>query len=244
MPPILDVVIPVLNEAKTLESQIMKLQNFLAEHSNLNFVYQIIIADNGSTDDTLKIAHNLASVSQRIRVVSVGVPGVGLALRTAWATSNSEYIGYMDLDFSTELIHLADVEKIFNEKYDCVFGSRLLPESRVKGRTFKREITSRVFNSVIKSVFNSSVSDAMCGFKFLRREKLRDALRHGAGCDGWFFCAELTVTSQIAGHRIYDLPVFWQDAPGSKVRILTLTTRYIADILRFRKRVKLIHKTL
>ena len=234
----IDIVIPVLNESQTLKAQISKLEKFLEVQDEFKFAYQLTIADNGSSDSTLEIANGLAAELQNIRVVSVGERGVGLALKTAWRSSECDYVGYMDLDFSTNLHHLIDVERLLLKNNDCVFGSRLLPKSIVTGRSFKRGITSRVFNATIRMVFHSSLSDGMCGFKFLKRKILQDIIQIGADCNGWFFCTELTVAAQLTGLKIFEIPVTWQDDAESKVRIPSLTFEYIKDILKFKKRIK------
>lgn len=235
--PTIDITIPVLNESLTLRSQIEKLQEFLMSQSELIFTYQITIADNGSSDSTLSLAKELAEKFKNIRVVTVGKRGVGLALKSAWTSSRCDYIGYMDLDFSTDLFHLLDMEKYFLDGYECVFGSRLLPGSRVVGRTLKREITSRVFNRIIRTTFGTSMSDGMCGFKFLRRELLSKLLETGAESDGWFFGTEIVVTANLANFYIHEIPVSWHDDADSKVKIPSLTLEYIRDILKFRKRI-------
>lgn len=234
----IDIVIPVLDEAQTLEAQIARLKSFIEHEPELKSNYQITIADNGSTDNTLEIARELSKKHQGIRVVSVGKRGVGLALKAAWEDSKCEYVGYMDLDFSTDLHHLIDLECAVNKDFDCVFGSRLLPKSVVINRSFKRRITSKVFNAIIRLTFNSVLSDGMCGFKFLKRDNLNNIYRFGANCDGWFFCTEITIAAQLAGYNILEIPINWQDDKKSKVRIPSLTFEYIVDIIKFRRRIK------
>lgn len=234
----MDIVIPVLNEALTLESQIAKLLIYIEGQRESTLDYSVTIADNGSTDRTLEIADRLAASSQKIRVVSVGKRGVGLALKEAWRTSTADYIGYMDLDFSTDLRHLRDVEERLNDGFDAVFGSRLMPGSSVVGRPLKRELTSKIFNALIRALFHSSLSDGMCGFKFFRRELFGDFSRAGAMCDGWFYCTEITVVAQLVGSKISELPVSWHDDAQSKVRIPSLTLEYLRDIRTFRNRIK------
>lgn len=242
MRPSMEVVIPVLNEAETLEDQIQKLENYLRNQVSQKFSYQITIANNGSTDSTLKIANSLAKRFQNIKVVTVDSRGVGLALKTAWQNSKCDYVGYIDLDFSTDLNHIRDVEVFFTEGYDCVFGSRLLPQSKVSGRSIKRTIISIVFNRVIQIVFNSTLSDGMCGFKFFKKNQLSEILQSGAECDGWFFCTELTVVAQKIGHKIVEIPVKWEDDKNSKVRIPSLTYEYILDIIRLKSRISKLSK--
>lgn len=238
----IEIVIPVLNEEETLGNQIQKLENHLERQASQEFTYQITIANNGSTDSTLEIANLLAERFQNIRVVTVNSPGVGLVLKNAWQSSECDYVGYMDLDFSTDLNHLRDVEILFTEGYECVFGSRLLPQSQVSGRSIKRTIISIIFNRVIRIIFDSSLSDGMCGFKFIKRNKLSKILQSGAECDGWFFCTELTVIAQKVGCEFIEIPVKWEDDKSSKVHIPSLTYQYILDIIRLKNRISKISR--
>ena len=233
----IDIVMPVLDESQTLEVQISKLREFVEDESELKFAYQITIADNGSIDNTLEIARKLADKFQDIRVVSVEKRGVGLALKTAWESLRCDYVGYMDLDFSTDKHHLIDLESAIHKNYDCIFGSRLLAKSIVIKRSFKRDVTSKVFNPIVRLTFSSRLSDGMCGFKFLKRENLKNIFTFRANCDGWFFCTEVTIAAQLARCKILEIPVIWHDDKKSKVRIPSLTLEYIVDILKFWRRI-------
>lgn len=228
---------PVLNEENSLEKQITKLLEFIENQTESNFSVQVTIADNGSNDTTLDVARNLADRFQNVKVVSVPSKGVGLALKTAWKESKCDFLGYLDLDLSTDLSHLGDVEKLFNEGYECVFGSRLLAESIVSGRSLRRTVTSIVFNKVIQGTFNSKISDGMCGFKFMSRNLAVKLMKSGAECDGWFFCTELTVVAQILGCKFSEIPIKWVDDKNSKVKIPSLTYEYIQDIFKLKKRI-------
>ncbi len=232
----IDIVIPVLNEAKTLEVQVEKLLDFVNDRKDLDIAFMVTIADNGSTDATLAIALEIARKFMNVRVVSVGSRGVGLALKSAWNTSKCDFVGYTDLDLATNLRHLIEVEAALLGSFDCVFGSRLLPESVVVGRSLKRTITSKIFNRVVRYALNTSISDGMCGFKFLKRELLPGIYQEGADSDGWFFCTEIAVAAESAGNRILEIPVFWKDDQESKVKIPSLTIEYLKDILKFRRR--------
>ena len=126
----LDIVIPVLNEEKTLHTQIEKLFNFLKD---CHFDYKIIIADNGSKDGTKREAQKLITkYKNNITYLDVKIIGVGIALKTAWKRSTSQYLCFMDLDFSTSLNHLEEAHKLLvTNKYDCIYGSRLNKNSKV-----------------------------------------------------------------------------------------------------------------
>ena len=99
--PFVDIVVPVLNEEKILQSSIETLDEYMME--NLPYRYQITIADNGSQDNTLKIAKNLAQNHQSVRVVRLAKRGRGRALKQVWQSSQADILTYMDVDLSTNL---------------------------------------------------------------------------------------------------------------------------------------------
>jgi glycosyltransferase involved in cell wall biosynthesis len=238
MPPSLDIIVPVLDEEYCLETKVTELLEFIENLSESGFYYRVTIADNGSRDNTFEIAKCLADRFQNVKVVSVPSKGVGLALKTAWRDSDCDFLGYMDLDLSTDLSHLKDLESLFNKGYECVFGSRLLPESKVSGRSLKRTVTSIVFNKIIQKTFHSKISDGMCGFKFMSRNLAIKLMQSGADCDGWFFCTELTVVAQNLGCNFSEIPIKWIDENTSKVKIPSLTYEYFKDIIKLKIRLR------
>ena len=99
--PLIDIVVPVLNEEKILQKSITTLDEYMAKH--LPYRYQITIADNGSQDKTLAIAKNLAEKHQSVMVVSLAERGRGRALKQVWQNSLADILAYMDVDLSTSL---------------------------------------------------------------------------------------------------------------------------------------------
>lgn len=226
------------NEEATIEFQIKKLHKFLSAFENEENQFHILIADNGSTDQTKCIAETLVTSMDRVRLISVGQKGVGLALRKSWESSEADVIGYMDLDLATDLIHLSEVISTFLlDKSDVVNASRLLPTSTVQNRKVSRAISSRGLNYLLRMIFRTRVSDAMCGFKFIKRNVLETALANGATSDGWFFATQFLLISEMMGFRIKEIPVSWVDDGNSKVRIFSLSKQYLFEILDLRRRV-------
>ncbi len=224
-----DVTIPVLNEAATLRKQVAALHLFLAQHFPQPGQWRIVIADNGSTDATRAIAAALSEEYPAVQWLSVPRKGVGLALKTSWAQSSADLVGYMDLDLATDLPHFLQTFTVLSQdQADIVYASRLHPSAEVIGRSWKRAISSSVFNWLLRFYLKVGFSDGMCGFKFLRRSKLNDLMAGGAQNDGWFFSTELLTVAEWQGLRLYELPVKWtDDASSSKVKILPLALRYL-----------------
>lgn len=233
-----DITIPVLNEEATLAENVGKLHQFILQHFNDLEQWKIIIADNGSTDKTPEIGHTLMQDFPNVQFLKVPRRGVGLALKTSWSQSQADIVGYMDLDLATDLEHFLEVYKaIAEEDSDIVYGSRLHPKAKVINRPLKREIASRVFNSILKIYLGVAFSDGMCGFKFLKRVHYPALYEGGAQNDGWFFSTELLTVGEWQGLKIYELPVRWTDDSGSsKVKIIPLAKRYLRSMVELKKK--------
>jgi len=233
-----DVTIPVLNEEATLSQNVRRLHAFLIQHFPEQGQWQIVIADNGSTDRTLEIAQALDAEIPEVTYVKVPRKGVGLALKTSWSQSQADIVGYMDLDLATELPHFLEAYRaIAEEGYELVYATRLHPNSEVVNRPFKREVASRVFNGLLKAYLQVGFSDGMCGFKWLRRKVYPELNQAGATNDGWFFSTELLVTAEWLGKRMYELPVKWtDDVSSSRVKILPLAKKYVKSMKELKKR--------
>lgn len=233
-----DVTIPVLNEEASLDRQIRLIHQFLLLHFPGPGQWQIVIADNGSTDNTRHIAAALADEFPEVRLVRVPEKGVGLALKTSWTQSTADIVGYMDLDLATDLNHFIQAyHALSTEGFDLVYGTRLHPKSRVIGRTLKREITSRVFNLIVKTYLGTRFSDGMCGFKWLKREHVASLMQAGAISNGWFFSTELLAVAEWNHLNICELPVKWtDDTSSSKVNIRKLAVQYLKALTVLRKR--------
>jgi glycosyltransferase involved in cell wall biosynthesis len=225
-----DVTVPVLNEEATLDRQVRTLHDFLWENFPTPGQWRIVIADNGSTDRTRHLAAALSDEYPEIQLLSVPRKGVGLALKTAWAESRADIVGYMDLDLATDLRHFPQAyHALATEGFDLVYGTRLHQKARVVGRTLKREITSRAFNLLLRAYLGTRFSDGMCGFKWLRRAHLPALLEGGAVSDGWFFSTELLAVAEWRGLRCCELPVVWtDDTSSSRVDIARLARQYVA----------------
>lgn len=232
----LNIVIPVLNEeqslARGIEATIFFLNNTTFKES-----YIITIADNGSTDKTQEIASELCNIYANVSYFKVSKRGVGLAFREAINRNKCDFIGYMDIDLATELRHLVEVYEIMSGgNVGIVVGSRLLRGAKVVGRSIKREITSRGLNLLLHIILRVKFSDAMCGFKFYRREIAKQLVAECSKTDGWFFCAEMMIQAEWDNIAIAEIPIEWHDDANSKVKVARLSADYLSEIIRLYKK--------
>ena len=228
-----DIVIPVLNEEVALPGCIEKLYAFIADHPDLD--WRVVVADNGSTDRTTEIAHELAEKHAGLSVSRLDQRGRGRALKQAWSESDADVRLYMDVDLSTDLKSLpALVSAIVDDGYEVAIGSRLMKGSEVVDRTLKREITSRGYNILIHLFFPlTKFKDAQCGFKAVSR-RAADNLVPLAKDNAWFFDTELLLLAGKAGYGIKEVPVHWEDDPDTRVKIISTAWEDVKGLLRLR----------
>ena len=225
-----DIVIPVFNEEKALPRSIMILADFLK--ANLRNPWQIVIADNASTDKTQSVSEMLCEKYSGINYLHIPQKGRGRALKAAWLDSTADIVSYMDVDLATDLTYFPQLLESLQEGYHVAIGSRLSKGSKVN-RPIKREVISRGYNLLIKSMFFTPFQDAQCGFKALTRKTAQAIVPHIRN-NNWFFDTELLIIAAKRGYRIKQLPVKWDDDPTSTVNIPRTVTEDVKGLLRLR----------
>ncbi len=228
---LVDLVMPVLNEAHVLEKSVTTVRQFFGQ--NVRWRWRVVVVDNGSTDGTSEVGRRLAEQFPDVQLVQLTQRGRGRALRQAWTQSDADIMTYMDVDLSTELEAMPKlIEGIRSGRYDLATGSRLHRDSHTT-RGFKRDFISRCYNVLIKVVLWTSFSDAQCGFKAVSRRVVKEivpAIKDQA----WFFDTELLVLAEKNGYRIMDQPVTWVDDPDSRVKIIKTAWEDIKGVVRLR----------
>jgi putative flippase GtrA len=228
-----EIVIPVYNEEAGLEASIHRLHQYLSERFPLTWV--VTIADNASRDRTWGVACRLAGELAGVRAVHLLEKGRGRALRATWMASEARVVAYMDVDLSTDLDALLPlVAPLLSGHSDVAIGSRLAPGSRVQ-RGARREIISRSYNLILRTLLGNGFSDAQCGFKALRADVAR-ALVPLVDDESWFFDTELLVLAEHNGLRIHEVPVDWVDDLDSRVDLASTAMDDLRGIGRMLRR--------
>ena len=228
----LTIIFPVLNERLRLESGITRTVEYLEA---LPFSdYEIIIVDNGSEDETPLIAGALCRKYDRVRYERITVRGVGAAFRRGVELSSGEVVGYMDIDLSTNIRHLGEAIRIFENRPEVEYinGSRFARESDTQGRKWYRRLTSQGLLILLKLVLRMKSTDAICGFTFVRR---KTALSLVEGCsrdNGWFYMIEFLLRAEKRGVKILDYPVEWQEDYNTTVKVFRTILNYLVQTAR------------
>lgn len=207
-------VIPAYNEAAGLERAVEAARAALAPLG----AYEIIVAEDGSTDGTDRVAARLAARFPEVRHLhSDRRLGRGGALRRAFPEARGRVLAYMDVDLATDIAHLLDLVRAVQDGADAATGSRKVPGARAE-RTAKRSLLSGAYNTWVRLWLGSKVHDHQCGFKAFRREAVLQLLER-VGADGWFWDTETLVLAQRAGMKVVEIPVRWKEQKRTKVRL-------------------------
>lgn len=210
------VVFPAYNEKSHLEEAVRKTMRAL---DGITESYEIIIAEDGSTDGTDRIAERLSTQYGAVRHFHRDKrQGRGLALKNAFVKSNGKILVYMDVDLATSVGHLRTLIESIKEGYDFVTGSRMLNESRVT-RSLSRKITSNFYNLMVRTLLGSKVMDHQCGFKSWSRGALLELL-DDVNATHWFWDTEMLVRASRKGYRIKEIPIIWTDKGRTKVNLM------------------------
>ena len=228
----LTIIFPVLNERLRLESGITRTVEYL---ENISFSdYEIIIVDNGSEDETPKIAEVLCRKYEQVQYERINIRGVGAAFRRGVELSRGEVVGYMDIDLSTSIKHLGEAIHIFKNRPEVEYinGSRFAKESDTRGRKWYRKITSQGLLILLKLFLRMKSTDAICGFTFVRRETALSLVEGCSQDNGWFYMIEFLLRAEKRGVKILDYPVEWQEDYNTTVKVFKTVCNYLVQIAR------------
>jgi glycosyltransferase involved in cell wall biosynthesis len=211
------VVLPAYNEANSLDSAVPKIMKALDE---ISLSYEIIVAEDGSTDGTDKVAALLSERYSGVKHLHREERlGRGAALNNAFKKASGRILVYMDVDLATNVAQLKSLVSAVNEEgYDFATGSRMLSESKVE-RSRTRDVVSRAYNFLVRAMLGSEVKDHQCGFKAFRRKPLMKILDEVAA-NHWFWDTEILVRASRKGYRIKEIPVEWTSGQETKVNLI------------------------
>jgi len=230
----MSIVFPAYNEMSRIQNALDQSAEFFKHWSTLNF--EIIVVENGSTDNTyhyaLELALNIAR--QPINNVSIRVErsskGKGSALRLGMELAKGEYILLTDVDLSTPINNVMQLITGTTSGADLVIGSRNMKESVVIGRSANRRLFGNVFGTLAR-VLTPGITDTQCGFKLLTNKACK-AIFPLMTLDGFAFDVELLFIARKLGYYILEVPVLWTHNPESKVNVIPDSLKMARDLVK------------
>ncbi|MFA7253155.1 MAG: dolichyl-phosphate beta-glucosyltransferase [Patescibacteria group bacterium] len=221
----LSIIIPVYNEEKRIGKTLSELQEYL---SKCKLEYEVIVVDDGSTDQTSFMLYRYKSF---IKILPVWPNrGKGHAIRLGMLMASGQKILFMDADLATPLYEVKKILQISGD-YDLVIGSR--SDQKIAKRERFRSLCAKIFNSVTKVIFPLQIKDTQCGFKLFTNAAAKEIFSR-ARINRWAFDIEVLFLAKKLGFSIGEQSVAWEEKAGSKVRMFRDASRMIVDLVRIR----------
>jgi len=233
------IVIPAYNEQGDVADALERILEFAAASPGIG---EIIVVDDGSTDDTAAIVE---ATRQRLMDSPVALRlvrhprnlGKGVAVRNGILAATGDLVLFTDADLSapiTEAPRLLD--PVRRGECDIAIGSRALDRRLIGVRQgFFRESAGRIFNVLVRVLTRLPIRDTQCGFKVFRRQPALPVFQ-AQRIGGFAFDVEVLYLAQRRGLRIREVPVRWNHVSHTKVHLVRDSLRMFLDVLRIRWR--------
>ncbi|MBK8301937.1 MAG: dolichyl-phosphate beta-glucosyltransferase [Pyrinomonadaceae bacterium] len=239
MKPSASIVIPAYNESERIVTPLRTILDFVEASET---AYEVIVVDDGSSDDTADVARRIfgehpSVVTNVIRYEKNR--GKGFAVNTGLQAANADIAVFTDADLSTPITEIDKlVAPITEGKYDVTFGSRALDRSLIgTHQSWLRENGGRVINFMIRTMSGLNFADTQCGFKAFNMVKFRPLLDVMA-IDRFGFDIEFLYVANYHGLSLAEIPVRWNDVAGSKVSPFRDTRRMMGELAQIRRNAK------
>jgi len=239
MKPEVSIIIPAYNESDRISGPLASILNFIST-AELNA--ELIVVDDGSSDDTAKVAENAFAAAPDISTTVIRYEknqGKGFAVKTGLLAAKADVALFTDADLSTPIEEMSKlVDPIQNGEFDLTFGSRALDRSLIgTHQPWRREQGGRVVNFIIKTMSGLQFSDTQCGFKAFNMITFRPLL-DVMTIDRFGFDVEFLFVASYHKLRLNEIPVRWDDVAGSKVSAVRDTRRMISELNQIRRNAK------
>jgi dolichyl-phosphate beta-glucosyltransferase len=239
MTPVISIVVPAFDEAERLAAPLEHICEYVTAQE-LNA--EVIVVDDGSTDDTSQTA---ASVLSRYGDIRGDVAryeqnrGKGFAVRTGLEKALGDIALFSDADLSTPIEEMDKlIDPIRSGEFDVTFGSRALDRSLIgTHQPWRREQGGKVMNLIIRKMSGLQFSDTQCGFKAFNMTKFRPLL-DVMTIDRFGFDVEFLFVAKYYGLRLAEIPVRWNDVEGSKLSIFRDTRRMFTELSEIRRNAR------
>lgn len=238
--PFLSVIIPSYREEKNFARGV--LDEVISYLKAQKFTWEVILTDDGSSDNTVKLLKDFAKKHENVRVVENPHRGKGPTVSSGMLAAKGQYRLFTDFDQSTPLSDFEKFLPYIDDGYDVVIGSRALQGAKREKEPIHRHVMGLVFNVLVQLIAVPGIHDTQCGFKMFTAEateslfpklviygnKERQDSFTGA------FDVELLLLARKNKFSIAEVPVGWEHNETERVNPLKDSVRMFADIVRIR----------
>jgi len=236
--PYLSIVVPAYNEERRLPQTLHSITSYL---QTKNYTAEVIVVDDGSTDNTAAVVEGLAAKNPIIRLIRNEHRGKAYTVRTGMLAARGKYILFTDADGATPINEADKLLPYLEQGYDVAIASREGVGAKRYDEPWYRHMMGRVFNFIVRILAVPGIHDTQCGFKAFRCKAAHDLFRNmqlyttqsgtirGAMLTG--FDVEILFLARKWGYTIAEVPVHWYYGTDSKVHPLKDSWRNLRDVL-------------
>jgi glycosyltransferase involved in cell wall biosynthesis len=222
--PRVSIVIPIYNEEAILHSAVVDLVDRLKE---LDFPYELVLAENGSRDETVAVAEALAERFPQVRTFSLGEPNYGKALRRGILESRGEFVICDEIDLCDTDFYRRAMDLLERNQADLVVGSKLIAGASDE-RPLSRHAASLVITGLLRVMLGFQGTDTH-GLKAFRRAPLVEFAR-ACLVDKDLFASEFVIRAQRGGVRIQEIPVRVLEKRVPSIHLFKRVPRVLKDL--------------
>jgi glycosyltransferase involved in cell wall biosynthesis len=232
----LSVVIPALNEAKRIKPTLIAIDRYLQKQP---YMYEIIVVDNGSKDETAAVVHSYRDEVEHSAVFVLKEPcqGKGCTVQRGVAQARGDYVLFMDADNATRIEEMEKVWPKFKEGFDVVIGSRRIKGAKLaRKQPWLRELSGRLGNLLIRLIAVPKVRDTQCGFKAFTKKAAHDIFS-AVTISRWGFDIEVLALAHHWGYRVAEIPVTWYHMETALIKGSSYTNT-LSDLFQVRRQMR------
>ena len=224
-------ILPCLNEEKSLAYCIREIKNYITKY-NLNA--EILVSDNGSIDDSQKIA-----IEEGARLEICNEKGYGNALMNGTEKAKGKYCIMGDSDGSYDFSHLEEFIKYVRDGYDLVVGNRFKGGIAKGAMSLSHKIGVRVLTSIANLLFATPIKDYHCGLRAYNTQSIKQLKLEQGGME---YASEMIIQAKMNNLKMIEVPtILKKDKRGKKSHLRTVRdgTRHLILIFKlFVKSIK------
>jgi dolichyl-phosphate beta-glucosyltransferase len=226
------IIIPAYNESVRIRPTLDALLRHICEQ---NWDAEIIVVNDGSTDDTAQIVREYGRAHPQVLLVeNPGNRGKGYSVRNGMLRAHGDVSLFTDADLSSPITEAQKLFDVIAGGADIAIGSRWLRiELQTERQPLYRQLFGRIFNLVLRLILGLHFADTQCGFKAFRRAAAQ-RIFPSQKIERWGFDPEILFLARRAGLRTEEVPVLWAHSEGTRLHPFRDGMRMFIEVLRIR----------
>jgi dolichyl-phosphate beta-glucosyltransferase len=229
---VISVVIPAFNERERIPATLERVREYLDESAE---EYEVIVADDGSSDGTADFVAAAAQAWPQLSVMALGRnQGKGAAVRAGMLQARGEHRLFTDADLSTPIEELPRLRERLGGACQVAIASRAVPGATIDvHQPGRREMMGRNYNRLVQLIVLPGLHDTQCGFKVFTAQAALTCFQP-LRTRGFGFDAEALLRARRQGWEIAEVPVRWSHRDDSRVSALRDSGMVLLDLVRLR----------